>query len=71
VTGHDAPYSWVDVNNQRAFERATGFLLQLGHRRIALLNGDEDFDFAHRRREGYLKALREEGGVVAKFTREA
>lgn len=61
VTGHDAPYSWVDVNNQRAFERATGFLLQLGHRRIAFLNGIEDFDFAYRRRQGYLAALRDAG----------
>ena len=61
VSGHPDPYSWVEVNNQRAFERAAGFLLQLGHRRIALLNGDERLDFAHRRREGYLKALREAG----------
>lgn len=61
VSGHQAPYSWVDVNNQRAFERATAFLLQLGHRRIALLNGDERLDFAHRRREGYLRALRDAG----------
>ncbi|MFN3273826.1 MAG: LacI family DNA-binding transcriptional regulator [Paracoccus sp. (in: a-proteobacteria)] len=61
VSGRQAPYSWVDVNNQRAFERATGFLIQLGHRRIALINGDERLDFAHRRREGFLKALREAG----------
>ncbi|MDN5568950.1 MAG: substrate-binding domain-containing protein [Paracoccus sp. (in: a-proteobacteria)] len=61
VTGHQGPYSWVDVNNQRAFERATEFLLQLGHRRVALLNGDERQDFAFRRREGYLKALRDSG----------
>lgn len=61
VTGHEGPYSWVDVNNQRAFQRGTEFLLQLGHRRIALLNGDEQFDFAHRRRDGYLKAMREGG----------
>lgn len=61
VTGHDGPYSWVDVNNLRAFERGTGFLLQLGHVRIALLNGDERLDFARRRRDGYLRALRDAG----------
>ena len=61
VTGHDGPYSWVDVNNLRAFERGTGFLLQLGHLRIALLNGDERLDFARRRRDGYLRALRDAG----------
>ena len=31
ATGADLPYSWVDVNNRRAFLRATEFLLDLGH----------------------------------------
>lgn len=53
----EANYSWVDVNNTRAFQRATEMLLDLGHRRIALMNGLEHMDFAHRRRAGYLKAL--------------
>lgn len=57
VGDHPEPYSWVDVNNLRAFERGTQFLLQLGHRQIALLNGDEAHDFALRRREGFLRAL--------------
>ena len=54
-------YNWLDVNNRRAFHRATGFLLDLGHRRIALLNGLETMDFAMRRREGYLGALEDLG----------
>lgn len=61
VSTFEGDYGWVDVNNQRAFERATAFLLQLGHRRIALINGDERMDFAARRRHGYLKALDEAG----------
>ncbi|MGB5556626.1 MAG: substrate-binding domain-containing protein [Paracoccaceae bacterium] len=55
--GGDADYSWVDVNNRCAFERATNFLLDLGHRRIALINGIETMDFAGRRRDGYIAAL--------------
>ena len=55
------PYSWVDTNNRRAFHRATNFLLDLGHRRIALLNGQEHMDFARRRRQGYVEALTEAG----------
>lgn len=51
------PYAWVDVNNRRAIARATGFLLDLGHRRIGLLNGEEKMDFAARRRAGYIEAL--------------
>lgn len=54
-------YSWLDVNNRRAFQRATEFLLDLGHRRIALINGLEDMDFALRRRQGYETAQAERG----------
>lgn len=57
ASGITAPYAWVDVNNRSAFLRATEFLLGLGHRRIALINGDEALDFAHRRRRGYEDAL--------------
>lgn len=52
----DEPYAWVDVNNMHAFLRATDFLLDLGHRRIALVNGLENMDFALRRRAGFLEA---------------
>ncbi|MEM7319219.1 MAG: substrate-binding domain-containing protein [Pseudomonadota bacterium] len=60
-TGIDAPYSWVDVNNKRSFQRATEFLIDLGHRRIALINGLEEMDFARRRRDGYEEALQSAG----------
>ena len=60
-TGTTDPYAWVDVNNRRAFQRATEFLLDLGHRRIALVNGLEFMDFAVRRRNGYLEALTTRG----------
>ncbi|RLL70944.1 LacI family DNA-binding transcriptional regulator [Paenirhodobacter hankyongi] len=59
--GADPGYSWVDVNNTRAFERATSFLLDLGHRRIALVNGIETMDFAARRRHGFERALAARG----------
>lgn len=51
-------YCWLDINNRRAFRRATDLLLDLGHRRIALLNGLEGMSFAHRRRLGYESALK-------------
>lgn len=53
----DQNYAWVDMNNKRAFERATQFLIDLGHERIALLNGLETMDFAMRRRHGYASAM--------------
>ena len=58
ASGHEGAYTWLDVNNRSAFRRATEFLIDLGHRRIALINGLEFMDFAHRRRGGYLDALR-------------
>lgn len=61
ASGETLPYAWVDVNNRHAFHRATSFLLDLGHRRIALLNGLETMDFAMRRREGFTSAMTEQG----------
>lgn len=57
ASGVNRPYTWLDVNNRSAFRRATDFLLDLGHRRIGLINGLETLDFAHRRRNGYEDAL--------------
>lgn len=51
------PYAWLDVNNKRAIETGTRYLLDLGHRRIGLINGQERMDFAQRRRDGYLAAF--------------
>ena len=63
-TGASQPYPWVDVNNRRAFRRATDFLLDLGHRRIGLVNGLEYMDFAIRRRGGYVEGLEARGIAV-------
>lgn len=63
-SGCTSPYSWLDVNNKRAFNRAANFLIDLGHHRIALVNGLEGMDFAHRRRAGYEEALTSNGGTV-------
>jgi LacI family transcriptional regulator len=60
----ESDYCWIDMNNRRAFRRATEYLLDLGHRRIALLNGPEVLNYAHRRRRGYEEALRNRGIAV-------
>ncbi|MDJ0993812.1 MAG: substrate-binding domain-containing protein [Dinoroseobacter sp.] len=57
----DKSYSWLDINNTRAFERATKLLCDLGHRNIALINGDETMDFALRRRRGFVNAMEAAG----------
>lgn len=57
----DLSYSWVDMDNRRAFRKATDHLLDLGHTRIALLNGVKSMDFAERRQHGFLQALAARG----------
>ena len=56
-----APVAWLDIDNEGAFRRATEHLLDLGHRRIALVNGREGRTFAEHRCKGYRDALRARG----------
>ncbi|UYO01113.1 MAG: substrate-binding domain-containing protein [Devosia sp.] len=51
------PLAWLDIDNTRALERATSHLLDLGHQRIALLNGVRGRTFAEHREAGYRAAL--------------
>ncbi|MEL6204975.1 MAG: substrate-binding domain-containing protein [Pseudomonadota bacterium] len=65
ATEAEADYSWLDMDNRRAFARATRHLTDLGHRRIALLNGPADMDFAIRRAAGFHEAMEAAGLAVA------
>ncbi len=58
------PYSWIDVNNRRAFKQACQLMLDMGHRRIALINGRELLNFAWLRCEGYKDALEQAGIAI-------
>lgn len=51
------PYSFIDVDNFGGFEKATQLLINMGHKDIALINGDESLNFAFQRSQGYLSAL--------------
>ena len=52
---------FLDINNRRSFEFATDYLVRLGHRRFALLNGIETISFARRRRRGFEQAIEAAG----------
>lgn len=56
-------YAWVDTDNETAFHLATTRLLEYGHRRIALINGPEEFYFARLRQRGYERAFADKGLV--------
>lgn len=61
VSNSEVPYNWIDMNNRSAFQQATQLLIDLGHKDIAFINGDESFNFAWLRRNGYNEALIQNG----------
>jgi LacI family transcriptional regulator len=59
--GSEPDYPYLDIDNEAAFYDAAKLLLQLGHRRFAVMNGPEHLDFAIRRKKGVAAALAERG----------
>ncbi len=57
---NQSEYSWIDMNNRRAFYQATKLLMDLGHKNICLVNGSDSLNFAQRRSQGYIDALTDE-----------
>jgi LacI family transcriptional regulator len=54
-------YDSVLLNNRAAGLQATNYLLDLGHRRIAMITGADHVAPARERREGYLESFRRRG----------
>jgi LacI family transcriptional regulator len=52
---------WVGAGNRRGSYAATRYLLQLGHRRIAHIQGPRKFLVSYERYQGYCEALDEAG----------
>jgi LacI family transcriptional regulator len=63
-TVDQAPHAWLDIDNEGAFRHATKHLLDLGHTRIALINGSKRFTYALHRERGFRAALVEAGLTV-------
>jgi LacI family transcriptional regulator len=59
----DLPHAWLDIDNEAAFRRATDHLLDIGHRRIGMINGPSDQTFAIHRERGFRAALLARGIV--------
>ena len=59
--GLDFPYPHLDIDNEGAFHEAGRLLVQLGHRRIGLINGDDRETFAIFRERGLRRALAASG----------
>ncbi|MGB8819006.1 MAG: substrate-binding domain-containing protein [Rhizobiaceae bacterium] len=50
------PYHFMDIDNFGAIHRATTYLIELGHKRIAFINGLKGRSFAEDRDQGYRLA---------------
>jgi LacI family transcriptional regulator, repressor for deo operon, udp, cdd, tsx, nupC, and nupG len=61
--GTGIPY--VTIDNEEASYRAVKHLIQIGHKKIALINSDEKYLFARQRKMGYKRAL-EDSGITFK-----
>src|SRR5262249_46945062 len=52
---------YVSVDHRQAAVDAVQYLINRGHRRIAMITANEEFLWARQRREGYLQALQRAG----------
>lgn len=62
-TKSSSPCPFLDIDNEGAFYKAARLLCDLGHKRIALIDGDLRYNFAVDRERGYRRALLESGIV--------
>lgn len=54
-------FSAVGMDNYRGAQEAVEYLIQLGHKRIAFLGGDEQYEYTRNRLAGYRDALEQAG----------
>jgi LacI family transcriptional regulator len=57
----NAAYAYYDIDNRATLMDAVHFLADLGHKRIAFLNGPETHTFARERARGFTAAMKGEG----------
>lgn len=63
-TADRVPYGFFDIDNEGAFAAATGLLADLGHRRIALINGPAGLAFTAQREAGFRRVTGARGVAI-------
>jgi LacI family transcriptional regulator len=63
-TADRVDYPFFDIDNDGAMASATTLLADLGHKRIALLNGPADMAFVAQREGGFRRVLKQRGITV-------
>lgn len=60
----EGEYSWYDVDNRGGMKKAADTLISMGHRKLALINPGDEFNFAFDRKMGLLESIEEHGDKV-------
>ena len=63
----DPDYAFYDIDNKQVASSVVDVLCDLGHSRIAMINGPEPLNFARERREGFLNSMQNHGLTVPDF----
>ncbi|MCF6302494.1 MAG: substrate-binding domain-containing protein [Devosiaceae bacterium] len=63
-THDDVPYAYYDIDNDGAITDGVNLLTQLGHRRVAFLNGPQDMVFAQQRMRAFEREMGKRGNPV-------
>ena len=64
----DSPdYAFYDIDNKLVASSVVNMLCNLGHSRIAMINGPKNYSFACQRQSGYVQAMLENGLSAPEF----
>lgn len=63
----DPDYAFYDIDNKQVASSVVDVLCDLGHSRIAMINGPEPLNFARERREGFLNSMQIHGLTIPDF----
>ncbi len=58
---NEEEYFWVNNDNLKAAQNAVDYLIELGHRKIAAIIGNQDYIINQDRLQGYLNSLKKHG----------
>ena len=59
-------YAWIDMDNYKSIELLMSRLIKFGHKKIALINVHQSFNYGYQRKKAYEKILKENN---LKFTK--
>ena len=59
-------YAWIDMDNHKSIELLISRLLKYGHKKIALINVHQSFNYGYQRKQAYEKMLKKNNMTVNK-----